>query len=296
MTSSTLAEHVRTTKQETQRTPTPGNGWAAVLEQRFGLIDATGAPLTFEAEALIGEICDALEAGHIRVAEPVANGDWVVRSWIKLALLTLGRAGSISAQPGLLPGTEISTLGWIERRSPDARIPVGSYLRRGCFVAPGCSIMPPSTIQAGAYLAPRVRVDSHVLVGSGAQIGEDVVLGCSTMIGGVLLPAAALPVVLERGVIVGGNCGIYGSVHIGEETILRPGTVIQSADGIYDPIAGGWIVPSAQQTLHVPAHVEIGMGVPPVEAFADRTQRLIPIILRREHVPAMLQSKTQEAR
>jgi 2,3,4,5-tetrahydropyridine-2,6-dicarboxylate N-succinyltransferase len=267
-----------------------GGAWAAVLEQRFALIDDTDGPPTFEAETLIAEICDALEAGQLRIAEPVGDGDWVVHAWVKLALLTLGRIGSVSAQPGPLPGTEISTLGWIDRRSAESRIPAGSYLRRGCHVAAGCSVMPPSTIQTGAYLAARVRVDSHVLVGSGAQICDDVVLGCNTMIGGVLLPHAALPVVLERGVVVGGNCGIYGSVRIGEETVLRPGTVIQAADGIYDAEGARWIWPSAEQTLHIPPRVEIGMGVPPAAAFADGIQRLTPLIVRRE------QSSTQEAR
>jgi 2,3,4,5-tetrahydropyridine-2-carboxylate N-succinyltransferase len=280
-------------EQEARELPSAGGAWAAVLEQRFALIDDTDGPLTFEAETLIAEICDALEAGQLRIAEPVGS-DWVVHAWVKLALMTLGRMGGVSAQLGVLPGTEISTLGWIERRSAECRIPAGSYLRRGCHVAAGCSVMPPSTIQTGAYLAARVRVDSHVLVGSGAQIGEDVVLGCNTMIGGVLLPHAALPVVLERGVVVGGNCGIYGSVRVGEETILRPGTVIQAGDGIYDAVGdaagGGWIRPSAEQTLHIPAGVEIGMGVPPAAAFADGIQRVTPLLMRRE------QGRTKEAR
>jgi 2,3,4,5-tetrahydropyridine-2,6-dicarboxylate N-succinyltransferase len=282
MTASIFAKNDRGTEPETQKMPV-ANAWASVLEQRFALIDDTADP-TFEAETLLSEICDALEAGEIRVAEPSSEGTWVVQAWVKLALMTLGRMGSIRAQAGALPGTEISTLGWIERRSSESRIPAGSYLRRGCHVAAGCSVMPPSTIQAGAYLAARVRVDSHVLVGSGAQIGEDVVLGCNTMIGGVLLPHAALPVVLERGVVVGGNCGIYGSVRIGEETMLRPGTVIQAGDGIYDAVGAGWIRPSAEPTLHIPAGVEIGMGIPPAAAFADGIQRLTPLIVRREQV------------
>ena len=281
-----LAEDLRTTEQEAGAAQPLRSAWAAMLEQRFALVDVAGdgGSLTFEAETLIAEICDALETGQLRVAEPVAPGQWIVHAWVKLALMTLGRAGRVTAQAGPVAGTEISTLGWIEARSLESRIPAGSYLRRGCHVSAGCSVMPPSVIQAGAYLAARVRVDSHVLVGSGAQIGEDVVLGCNTMIGGVLLPHEALPVVLERGVITGGSCGIYGSVHVGEETVLRPGTVIQAGDGVYDAAAGEWIMAAADQTLRIPARVEIGMGVPPAVAFADGIQRLTPIVLRR--VPA----------
>ena len=266
--------------------PLPESPYAAQLRQRFDLtgsdLPGEAAALSFEATALIGEICDALEAGLLHVAERGPDGAWTVHGWIKRALLTLGGAGEIRPQTGALPGTEITTLGWSDERSVRSRVPGGSYLRRGCFLGAGCSVMPPSTVQAGACVASGARVDSHVLVGSCAQIGEDVVLGCGTMIGGVLLPEEALPVVLERGVIVGGNCGIYGSVLIGEQAVLRPGTILQAADGVYDATRGEWITAERGRPLHIPAAAEIAMGVPPVEHCPGGLQRLTPMILARE--------------
>ncbi len=265
--------------------PGSESSYATLLRQRFDLMDPrveAGADLPYESTALWAEICDALEAGQLRVAEPAGDGLWVVHAWIKQALLTLGGAGSLQLQTGALPGSEIATLGWREERSTRSRVPAGSYLRRGCFIGDGCSIMPPSTVQAGAYLEPGVRVDSHVLVGSCAQIGEGVVLGCGTMIGGVLLPEEALPMVLERGVIVGGNCGLYGSVFIGEQTVLHPGTVVQAAEGLYDATSGEWIRAAPREALRIPARAEIGMGAAPAERCADGIQRLTPMILRRE--------------
>ncbi len=275
------------TVERTERVTQPGgeSSYATLLRQRFDLVDPqveAGAGPPYESMALWAEICNALEAGQLRVAEPVGDGLWVVHAWIKRALLTLGGAGSIQPQTGALPGSEIATLGWREERSIRSRVPAGSHLRRGCFVGDGCSIMPPSTVQAGAYLDPGVRVDSHVLVGSCAQIGEGVVLGCGTMIGGVLLPEEALPIVLERGVIIGGNCGLYGSVFIGQQTVLRPGTVVQAAEGLYDATVGEWIRAAPGEALHIPAQAEIGMGVAPIERCADGIQRLTPMILRRE--------------
>ena len=266
--------------------PLPESPYAAQLRQRFDLTGLTlpgeAAELSFEATALIGEICDALEAGLLRVAERGPGGAWTVHGWIKRALLTLGGAGEIRPQTGPLPGTEITTLGWSDKRDVRSRLPSGSYLRRGCFLSAGCSVMPPSTVQAGACIASGARVDSHVLVGSCAQIGEDVVLGCGTMIGGVLLPEEALPVVLERGVIVGGNCGIYGSVLIEEQAVLRPGTILHAADGVYDAMTAEWIRAERGHPLQIPAGAEIGMGVAPPEHSAHGVQCLTPMILTRD--------------
>ena len=46
-------------------------------------------------------------------------------------------------------------------------------------------------------------VDSHVLVGSCAQIGARVHLSAGVTIGGVLEPAGARPVIVEDGAFVG---------------------------------------------------------------------------------------------
>lgn len=260
--------------------------WVANLRQRFDLTHPDASPdepLPFETLSLLHEICDALEAGHLRVAEPTTTGGaWIVHGWVKRALLTLGAAGHISRQPGALPGTELDTLGWIEDRSPTSRVPAGSHLRRGSFLGAGCSVMPPSTVQAGAYIAAGARIDSHVLIGSCAQIGERTVLGCGTMIAGLLLPEPALPVVLEPDVIIGGNSGIYGSVVVGEATVLRPGTIIHSADGLYDATCHEWVLAGPGQPLLIPAHAEIAMGLPPPNHHANDIQRLSPIIIKRD--------------
>lgn len=273
----TMPSDLRPAPDPTNPRQTSGPSWADVLYDRYHLFQSAEAD-SIECQTILIEILRAIEHGQLRVAEPNPAGGWMVRGWVKQALVTLSSSGTIATQTGPLPGTEMTTLGWRETRELETRVPAGSYLRRGCYLAPGVSIMPPSTIQAGAWLGSGVRVDSHVLVGSCAQIGEHVVLGCGTMIGGVILPEPALPIILETGVVVGGNCGLYGSLWIGEHTILRPGTIIQASEGVYDSTTGEWLQPNPDAVLRIPSRAELGMGLPPLEHARNGVQRVTPII------------------
>jgi hypothetical protein len=62
--------------------------------------------------------------------------------------------------------------------------------RGGVYLAPGVTVMPPSYINVGAWVGEGTMVDSHVLVGSCAQIGSRVHLSAGVQIGGVLEPPA----------------------------------------------------------------------------------------------------------
>lgn len=252
--------------------------WADVLHDRFHLFESAEAD-SMERQVVLMEILGALEQGRLRVAQPATSGSWIVCGWVKRALVALSSSGIIDTQTGPLPGTEMAMLGWRETRALETRVPAGSHLRRGCYLAPGVSIMPPSTVQAGAWLGPGVRVDSHVLVGSCAQISEHVVLGCGTMIGGIILPELALPIILETGVFVGGNCGLYGSLWIGEHAMLRPGTIIQAAEGVYDSIKKEWLYPDLDAVLRIPPGAELTMGLSPPEYTRNGIQRMVPIII-----------------
>ena len=256
-------------------------GWAAALEQRFALLDDPEHPealQTPEGASVLEATCDALESGHLRLVEPVAPGRWRVQIWVKRALMRLGTVGKLATQTGALPGVELDSLGWTESRPPACRIPAGSFVRRSAFLAPGCTVMPPVTIQAGACLMPGAQVDSHALIGSGARLQEDAVVGCGTMIGGVLLPEEALPVILERGAIVGGNCGLYGSIVVGQGAQIFAGTVVRAPAGAYDPQSGEWLLPGLDGALHIPAGARVSMGLPPPDAFPDGVCRLTPML------------------
>ena len=58
-------------------------------------------------------------------------------------------------------------------------------------------------------------VDSHVLVGSCAQIGARVHLSAGVTIGGVLEPAGARPVIVEDDAFVGAGSALLDGVLVG---------------------------------------------------------------------------------
>ena len=138
--------------------------------------------------------------------------------------------------------------------------------------------MPPTTVQTAVCLMPGTQVDSHALIGSGARLEEDVHVGCGTMIGGVLLPEEALPVILERGAAVGGNCGLYGSMVVGEAVQIYAGTVIRAVAGVYEVSGRKWKMPDADGALRLPGGATVQMGMPPAEAFPDGVVRLTPLM------------------
>ena len=53
-------------------------------------------------------------------------------------------------------------------------VPGGSSVRRGAYLGPRVTLMPPMYINVGAWVGEGTMVDSHALVGSCAQIGRRV--------------------------------------------------------------------------------------------------------------------------
>src|SRR5262249_30945936 len=54
------------------------------------------------------------------------------------------------------------------------------------------------------------------------------------MIGGVLEPVGALPVVIEDEVLVGGNCGVYEGTVVGRRAVLGSGVILTAGVTVYD--------------------------------------------------------------
>ncbi len=254
---------------------------AMELQCRFDLLNDPENPArlrSLEARTLLEDLCKALEGGTLRVVQGDGLGHWRVQGWVKRALMMLSSGGTLQTQPGVLPGTELDSLGWSNHRSMDSRVPAGSFLRRGAYVAAGAAIMPPSTVQAGAAILEGAMIDSHVLIGTAVLVGEGAVVGCGTMLAGSLMPEEALPVVVERGVVIGGNCGLYGSIVVGERVSMFAGTVVRAAGGVFHVERREWLLADSSGTLRLPPGCTVSMGLPPSDAFADGIQRLSPLI------------------
>lgn len=210
-----------------------------------------------EAEAAFLELRQGLEAGQLRSAEPDNSIlGWRVNAWIKRGILLGFRLGSM-IEMGCGEG-----LSFIDKWTYPARrfavsdgvrvVPGGSSIRSGAYVAKGVAVIPPSYINVGAYVDEGTMVDSHALVGSCAQIGKMVHLSAAAQIGGVLEPVNASPVIIEDGVLVGGNTGVYEGTVVRKRAVLAAGTVLTRGTPVYDLVRGEVYKATAKMPLVIP--------------------------------------------
>ncbi len=226
----------------------------SLREEVEAAFDATGEPAP-EARAVFDRFLGALERGEIRAAEPV-DGGWQVSSWVKKGILLGFRLGQLVAteDAGPLRFFDKDTL--LPRRLGLADqirvVPGGTAIRSGAYLAPGVVLMPPAYVNVGAHVGEGTMIDSHALVGSCAQIGKRVHLSAGAMIGGVLEPVGALPVVIEDEALVGGNCGVYEGTIVGRRVVLGAGVIVTGGVTVYDAVRETTYRKTASAPLRIP--------------------------------------------
>ncbi len=216
------------------------------------------APDQYEPQdrALFAEMREATNLGLIRCAERGEDGTWTVNEWYKKSLLAGFRLGQILEQEGYCRFNFFDKQTLPQRQlfmtSKVRLVPGGSAIRDGAYVGEGVVMMPPSYINIGAFVGASTMVDSHALVGSCAQIGERVHLSAGAMIGGVLEPVGALPVIVEDDVMVGGNCGVYEGTIVRTRAVLGTGVVLNGSTKVYDLVNGVVHARQGEQPLVIP--------------------------------------------
>lgn len=180
----------------------------------------------------IRKVVDLLDAGTLRVAEPIADG-WMVNEWIKKAVVlyfpiqkmeTL-EAGIFEYHDKIPLKRNFAKKGI--RVVPNAVVRYGSYISSG-------TILMPSYVNIGAYVDEGTMVDTWATVGSCAQIGKNVHLSGGVGIGGVLEPLQAAPVIIEDGAFIGSRCIVVEGVRIEKEAVLGANVVLTMSTKIID--------------------------------------------------------------
>src|SRR5439155_1505017 len=141
--------------------------------------------------------------------------------------------------------------------------------RRTCRCVSGSRRSPPNGatatttpmyVNVGAYVGAGTMIDSQALVGSCAQIGRRVHLAAAARIGGVLEPVAALPVIVEDDVLVGGGCGIYEGTIVREGAVLAPGTTLTGSTPVHDLVRDAVYRRDDDRPLEIPAGAVVVPG------------------------------------
>ncbi len=184
-------------------------------------------------EQAVHRTINALDQGHIRVADRVADGVWTTHAWIKQAILLyfglrsleVTEAGPLQFRDKIPTKHNLDAAG--VRVVPPGTARFGSFLEAGVVLMPGY-------VNIGAYVGAGTMVDTWATVGSCAQIGKDCHLAGGVGIGGVLEPPSAQPVIIEDNVFVGSRAVIVEGMLVEREAVIGAGVVLTASTAILD--------------------------------------------------------------
>ncbi|HTW37034.1 MAG TPA: 2,3,4,5-tetrahydropyridine-2,6-dicarboxylate N-succinyltransferase [Steroidobacteraceae bacterium] len=185
---------------------------------------------------------ELLDSGRARVAEKL-DGRWVVRQWLKKAVLLAFRTrenrvidAGYTRFYDKLP-LKYSGLSEEQFRAGGTRIVPHAIVRKGAYVAPNAVLMP-SYVNIGAYVDCGAMVDTWVTVGSCAQVGRNVHLSGGVGLGGVLEPLQANPTIIEDDCFIGARSEIVEGVIVEAGSVISMGVFIGQSTRIYDRTTG----------------------------------------------------------
>ena len=181
----------------------------------------------------INQVIEELDKGKLRVAEPLANGQWQVNEWVKKAVILYFpirkmetiEIGPLEFHDKMQLKKNYAQLG--------VRVVPHAIARYGAYLASGV-IMMPSYVNIGAYVDSGTMVDTWATVGSCAQIGKNVHLSGGVGIGGVLEPVQAAPVIIEDNCFIGSRCIVVEGVRVCKEAVLGANVCLTQSTKIID--------------------------------------------------------------
>ncbi|WP_353087556.1 2,3,4,5-tetrahydropyridine-2,6-dicarboxylate N-succinyltransferase [Flavobacterium sp.] len=211
----------------------------------------------------IREVINLLDAGTLRVAQPIEGG-WQVNEWVKKAVVMYFPIQKMETfEVGIFEYHDKMPLkrGYAEK---GIRVVPHALARHGAYISKGVILMP-SYVNIGAYVDEGTMVDTWATVGSCAQIGKDVHLSGGVGIGGVLEPLQAAPVIIEDGAFIGSRCIVVEGVRVEKEAVLGANVCLTASTKIIDvtgsePVEYKGVVPARSVVIPGSYSREFGAG------------------------------------
>lgn len=211
-----------------------------------------------------------LESGRVRAAlpDPGEPSGWRVDPAVKLGILA--RFADRAAADWSVGPFEFRDRVAFPPRSlaggPWRIVPGGTAVRAGAHLEPGVVVMPPSYVNVGAWIGADTMIDSHVLVGSCAQVGARVHLAAGVLLGGVLEPPGARPVIVEDDAFVGAGSVLLDGVLVRRGAVIAAGVTLTGTSRLYDLVNGVVLQGSVAEPLVVPERAVVIPGTRALDA------------------------------
>jgi 2,3,4,5-tetrahydropyridine-2-carboxylate N-succinyltransferase/tetrahydrodipicolinate N-acetyltransferase len=119
-----------------------------------------------------------------------------------------------------------SAIPLLDLKGINARIEPGAIIRDQVSIGDGAVIMMGAIINIGASIGEGTMIDMGAILGGRATVGKNCHIGAGAVLAGVIEPPSAKPVVIEDGVLVGGNAVVLEGVRIGEKAVVAAGAVV----------------------------------------------------------------------
>lgn len=190
-----------------------------------------------EVQTTIEAVVEALDQGKARVAEPTAEG-WQVNNWAKKAVLLYFGVRAMEVQ-------ELGPLTFYDKvplkknfKELGVRVVPPAVARYGACLRQGVVLMA-SYVNIGAYIGEGTMIDIGAAVGSCAQLGKRIHVSAGAVIGGVLEPVQATPVIIEDDVFIGAQCSVVEGVHVKKGAVLGANVTLTASTRIIDVTQAG---------------------------------------------------------
>ena len=225
--------------------PIAMDGLISTIDDAWEGRDAISPSTTGSQRDAVEEALTGLDEGRFRVAEKT-DGKWVVKQWLKKAVLLSFRLNDMAAIPGG-PGSDTPWWdkvpskfeGWDDKhfRAAGFRAVPSCIVRRSAYIAPGVVLMP-SFVNLGARVDSGTMVDTWATVGSCAQIGKSCHISGGAGIGGVLEPLQAGPVIIEDNCFIGARSEVVEGVVVEEGSVISMGVFLGASTKIVERATG----------------------------------------------------------